>query len=195
MPASYSELLLVMALKWAICGAKNTCCTQKIFHYKSVINFCGFPIKNENLFVLHFLGRNHFNYSQHNPHKNSNHHELLQKLKEFIRCKNFKIWYIKNLKKKNIFFIQRFCLRYSQYISTSLATIAFISRYRISRFNALHWGEGSAKPGIFLQESSRWKFSAWKMSSYHNYLKVLQHLHKLTDGIRNRWTIGYFTDI
>ena len=51
MPASYSELLLVMALKWAICGAKDTCCTQKIFHYKSVISFCGFSIKIENLFV------------------------------------------------------------------------------------------------------------------------------------------------
>ena len=137
---------------------KKTDCIQKtfnFFNFKNIINFCGFNIKIENLIILHcfYDGTTLTTISEHNPQKNWNHEELLQKLEEFTRCKNFKIWYIKNLKKKNVFFfMNRFCLRYSQYFSISISTTAFISRYRISRFN----GEGGGGGG----ECKIWNFFA-----------------------------------
>ena len=155
---------------------KKTDCIQKtfnFFNFKNIINFCGFNIKIENLIILHcfYDGTTLTTISEHNPQKNWNHEELLQKLEEFTRCKNFKIWYIKNLKKKNVFFfMNRFCLRYSQYFSISISTTAFISRYRISRFNGEGGGRGegggSAKFGIFLRESPRWEFFGWEFSRW-----------------------------
>ena len=65
-----------------------------------------------------------------------------------------------------VFNFRRTCDVAGTYRETSLRClvagwVAFISRYRISRFN----GEGgSAKFGIFLQESSRWEFSGWEYS-------------------------------
>ena len=171
---------------------KKTDCIQKtfnFFNFKNIINFCGFNIKIENLIILHcfYDGTTLTTISEHNPQKNWNHEELLQKLEEFTRCKNFKIWYIKNLKKKNVFFfMNRFCLRYSQYFSISISTTAFISRYRISRFNG-EGGGGGGGGGVqnlefFLGgnfpggnyprwessgwEFSRWEFFGWELFSY-----------------------------
>ena len=65
--------------------------------------------------------------------------------------------------------MNRFCLRYSQYFSISISTTAFISRYRISRFNGEGGGGGgggSAKFGIFLRESPRWEFFGWEFSRW-----------------------------
>ena len=168
---------------------KKTDCIQKtfnFFNFKNIINFCGFNIKIESLIILHcfYDGTTLTTISEHNPQKNWNHEELLQKLEEFTRCKNFKIWYIKNLKKKNVFFfMNRFCLRYSQYFSISISTTAFISRYRISRFNG-EGGGGGGGGGVqnleFFWENRRggnfsggsfpggnflgWKFSGWELS-------------------------------
>ena len=77
MPATYSELLLVIARKCAI-GAKKAGCIQKIFDFKNIIKFCGFNIKIENLILFAFFydGTTLTTINQQNPHKNLNHHEL-----------------------------------------------------------------------------------------------------------------------
>ena len=79
--------------------------------------------------------------------------------------------------------MNRFCLRYSQYFSISISTTAFISRYRISRFNG-EGGGGGGGGGVqnleFFCENRRggnfsggsfpggnflgWKFSGWELS-------------------------------
>ena len=90
-------------------------------------------------------------------------------MEEFTRCKNFKIWYIKNLKKKRyIDFV------YDIHNALSLATVAFISKYRISRFNGEEgggWGEGGGckvwnrfcnnhpRGNFTALEICRWQFS------------------------------------
>ena len=55
MLATYSELLLVITGKCAICGAKKADCIQKIFDFKNIISFCGFNIKIENLIFCIFF--------------------------------------------------------------------------------------------------------------------------------------------
>ena len=62
--------------------------------------------------------------------------------------------------------MHRFCLRYSQYISVSLATVAFISRCRISRVNV---NGRRGVQSLEFQESSRWEFSRWEFSGWEFY--------------------------